>query len=673
MNLREKINHSEHSHDGHCHCESGHGHTHSHGCECCEDGVEIEKRKTIAGVAVFIFAFIIFHIPGIFRSFDEQTMDTIELIVFLLIYLVTARDIVVNAIKNLFKGKALDEQFLMSVASLGAFFVGEYPEACAVMLFYMVGELFQDYAVDRSRNSITELMDIRPDYANLLKKDGTIEKTDPNQVKVGDVIVVKPGEKIPLDGVIIEGEGSLDTSSLTGESLPREVLVADQVISGSISISGVLTIKVTKAFGESTVSKILQLVENAGSKKARTEKFITRFAKVYTPIVVGLAIALAVIPPLVNVALGADITDFYGVWNAWIYRALTFLVISCPCALVISTPLSFFAGIGAASAKGVLVKGSNYLEWIANCDTVVFDKTGTLTEGVFQVSKIHAKVEEQVFLQMAAIAEIYSNHPIAKSIKDEMKVRDAKVYYEIESRQRDIKVEEIHGKGIKAMLDDSTILAGNGKLMETFGIDYEQAEDAGTIIYVAVDHQCLGYAVIEDTVKNSSKEAVSELKELGVENIVMLTGDRKKIADKISKELHLDAVYSELLPADKVEHVEKMLENSHGLVFVGDGVNDAPVLARADIGIAMGAMGSDAAIEAADIVLMDDNPMSIVKAMKIARKTIAIAKENIVFALAVKVLVLALAALGIVAMWAAVFADVGVCVLAILNAMRAAK
>ena len=657
MNLREKINHSEHS----------------HGCECCEDGVEIEKRKTIAGVAVFIFAFIIFHIPGIFRSFDEQTMDTIELIVFLLIYLVTARDIVVNAIKNLFKGKALDEQFLMSAASLGAFFVGEYPEACAVMLFYMVGELFQDYAVDRSRNSITELMDIRPDYANLLKKDGTIEKTDPNQVKVGDVIVVKPGEKIPLDGVIIEGEGSLDTSSLTGESLPREVLVADQVISGSISISGVLTIKVTKAFGESTVSKILQLVENAGSKKARTEKFITRFAKVYTPIVVGLAIALAVIPPLVNVALGADITDFYGVWNAWIYRALTFLVISCPCALVISTPLSFFAGIGAASAKGVLVKGSNYLEAIANCNTIVFDKTGTLTEGVFQVSKIHAKVEEQVFLQMAAIAEIYSNHPIAKSIKDEMKVRDAKVYYEIESRQRDIKVEEIHGKGIKAMLDDSTILAGNGKLMETFGIDYEQAEDAGTIIYVAVDNQCLGYAVIEDTVKNSSKEAVSELKELGVENIVMLTGDRKKIADKISKELHLDAVYSELLPADKVEHVEKMLENSHGLVFVGDGVNDAPVLARADIGIAMGAMGSDAAIEAADIVLMDDNPMSIVKAMKIARKTIAIAKENIVFALAVKVLVLALAALGIVAMWAAVFADVGVCVLAILNAMRAAK
>lgn len=663
----------EHSHDEHCDCENHQGHSHSHGCECCEDGIEIEKRKTIAGVAVFLIAFVAFHIPGLFQSFDEQTMDTIELIVFLLIYLVTARDIVVNAIKNLFKGKALDEQFLMSAASLGAFFVGEYPEACAVMLFYMVGELFQDYAVDRSRDSITELMDIRPDYANVLKKDGTIERVDPNKVNVGDVIVVKPGEKIPLDGTIIEGEGSLDTSSLTGESLPREVLTADEVISGSISISGVLTIKVTKAFGESTVSKILELVQNASAKKAKTEKFITRFAKVYTPIVVGLAIALAVIPPLVNVALGADITDFYGVWNAWIYRTLTFLVISCPCALVIATPLSFFAGIGAASTKGVLVKGSNYLELIASCDTVVFDKTGTLTEGRFKVSRIDAKVEEQVFLQMAAVAEIYSNHPIAKSIKDEMKVRDAKTYYEIESRQRDIKVEEIHGKGIKAVLDDSTILAGNEKLMNAFGIDYEQADAVGTIVHVAVDNSYLGYAVIEDTLKETSKEAISKLKELGVKNIVMLTGDGKRIADKISNELQLDTVYSQLLPADKVEHVEKLLESSHGLAFVGDGVNDAPVLARADIGIAMGAMGSDAAIEAADIVLMDDNPMSIVKAMKIARKTIVIAKENIAFALAVKVLVLLLASFGVVSMWAAVFADVGVCVLAILNAMRSAK
>lgn len=665
----EHEHHHEHCNEEHCRC----GHDYGHGCDCCEDGVEIDKRKTIAGIAVFLIAFVVFHIPGLFQSFDEQTMDTIELIVFLLIYLVTARDIVVNAIKNLFKGKALDEQFLMSVASLGAFFVGEYPEACAVMLFYMVGELFQDYAVDKSRDSITDLMDIRPDYANLLKKDGSIEKVDPNTVKVGDVIVVKPGEKVPLDGTIIEGQGSLDTSSLTGESLPREVLVADSVISGSISINGVLTIKVTKSFGESTVSKILELVENASSKKAKTERFITRFAKIYTPIVVGLAIALAVVPPLVDVILGASIIDFYGVWNAWIYRALTFLVISCPCALVISVPLSFFAGIGAASTKGVLVKGSNYLELIADCDTIVFDKTGTLTKGIFRVSKINAKVEEQIFLQMATVAEIYSNHPIAKSLKDEMKVRDAKTYYEIESRQRDIQVEEIHGKGIKASFDGSVILAGNEKIMEQFQINCEKVDVAGTIVYVAVDGQYLGYAVIEDTIKETSKDAIYSLKELGVANLVMLTGDKKEIAEKIAEELQLDMVHSELLPGDKVDHVEKLLERSNGLAFIGDGVNDAPVLARADVGIAMGAMGSDAAIEAADIVLMDDNPMSIAKAIKIARKTMTIAKENIVFALAVKVVVLALAAVGIASMWAAVFADVGVCVLAILNAMRAAK
>lgn len=665
----EHGHHHEHCNEEHCRC----GHDYGHGCDCCEDGVEIDKRKTIAGIAVFLIAFVVFHIPGLFQSFDEQTMDTIELIVFLLIYLVTARDIVVNAIKNLFKGKALDEQFLMSVASLGAFFVGEYPEACVVMLFYMVGELFQNYAVDKSRDSITDLMDIRPDYANLLKKDGTIEKVNPNTIKVGDVIIVKPGEKVPLDGTIIEGQGSLDTSSLTGESLPREVLVADSVISGSISVNRALTIKVTKSFGESTVSKILELVENASSKKAKTERFITRFAKIYTPIVVGLAIALAVVPPLVEVILGANITDFYGVWNAWIYRALTFLVISCPCALVISVPLSFFAGIGAASTKGVLVKGSNYLELIADCDTIVFDKTGTLTTGVFRVSKIKAKVEEQVFLQMATVAEIYSNHPIAKSLKDEMKVRDAKTYYEIESRQRDIKVEELHGKGIKASFDGSVILAGNEKIMEQFQINCEKVDVAGTIVYVAVDGQYLGYAVIEDTIKETSKDAIYSLKELGVANLVMLTGDKKEIAEKIAEELQLDMVHSELLPGDKVDHVEKLLERSNGLAFIGDGVNDAPVLARADVGIAMGAMGSDAAIEAADIVLMDDNPMSIAKAIKIARKTMTIAKENIVFALAVKVVVLALAAVGIASMWAAVFADVGVCVLAILNAMRAAK
>lgn len=666
----------EHCHDEHCACghnHDSHEHHHGHGCDCCEDGIEIDRRKTIAGVAVFIAAFIIFHIPGLFQSFGEETRETIELIVFLLIYLVTARDIVINAIKNLFKGKALDEQFLMSIASLGAFFVGEYPEGCAVMLFYMVGELFQDYAVGKSRDSITELMDIRPDYANILKKDGSMEKVNPDKVKVGDVIVVKPGEKIPLDGTIIEGQGSLDTSSLTGESLPREVMSGQSVISGSISISGALTIKVTKGFGESTVSKILELVENASSKKAKTEKFITRFAKIYTPIVVGMALALAVIPPLVNVAMGADITDFYGVWNDWIYRALTFLVISCPCALVVSVPLSFFAGIGAASTKGVLIKGSDYLDQIARCSTVVFDKTGTLTEGKFKVTKIQAKTEDIIFLQMAVVAEMYSNHPIAKSIKDELKVRDAKTYYEIENRQRDIKVEEIHGKGVKAVLDGSTILAGNEKLMEAFQINCEETEAVGTIVHVAVDNQYLGYAVIEDSIKSTSREAVKKLKELGVDNIVMLTGDRKEIAEKISESLQLDMVYSQLLPADKVEHVEKLLETSEGLVFVGDGVNDAPVLARADVGIAMGAMGSDAAIEAADIVLMDDNPLSIAKTIKIARKTLAIAKENIVFALAVKVIVLLLAATGIVSMWAAVFADVGVCVIAILNAMRAAK
>lgn len=666
----------EHCHDEHCACghnHDSHEHHHGHGCDCCEDGIEIDRRKTIAGVAVFIAAFIIFHIPGLFQSFGEETRETIELIVFLLIYLVTARDIVINAIKNLFKGKALDEQFLMSIASLGAFFVGEYPEGCAVMLFYMVGELFQDYAVDKSRDSITDLMDIRPDYANILKKDGSMEKVNPDKVKVGDVIVVKPGEKIPLDGTIIEGQGSLDTSSLTGESLPREVMSGQSVISGSISISGALTIKVTKGFGESTVSKILELVENASSKKAKTEKFITRFAKIYTPIVVGMALALAVIPPLVNVAMGADITDFYGVWNDWIYRALTFLVISCPCALVVSVPLSFFAGIGAASTKGVLIKGSDYLDQIARCSTVVFDKTGTLTEGKFKVTKIQAKTEDNVFLQMAAIAEMYSNHPIAKSIKDELKVRDAKTYYEIENRQKDIKVEEIHGKGVKAVLDGSTILTGNEKLMEAFQINCEETEAIGTIVHVAVDNQYLGYAVIEDSIKSTSREAVKKLKELGVDNIVMLTGDRKESAEKISESLHLDMVYSQLLPADKVEHVEKLLETSEGLVFVGDGVNDAPVLARADVGIAMGAMGSDAAIEAADIVLMDDNPLSIAKVIKIARKTLAIAKENIVFALAVKVIVLLLAATGIVSMWGAVFADVGVCVIAILNAMRAAK
>ncbi len=665
----------EHHHD-HNHCSCGHDHDHdhhghSHGCDCCEDGAEIDLRKTVAGVVVFLVAMVIFHIPGLFKTID---IDMAQLITYLLIYLLTARDIVLNAIKNLFKGKAMDEQFLMTVSSLGAFFVGQYPEACAVMLFYMVGELFQDYAVDKSRDSITDLMDIRPDYANLLKKDGSYEKVSPDKVKIGDTIIVKPGEKVPLDGVVISGQGSIDTSSLTGESLPRETMAGDDIISGSISINGALTIKVTKEFGESTVSKILELVEHASGKKAKTERFITRFAKVYTPIVVACAVVLAIIPPLVvSFVLGGNIADFAKTWQPWIYRALTFLVVSCPCALVISVPLSFFAGIGAASTKGVLVKGSDYLEKISGCDTIVFDKTGTLTKGIFKVSKINSKLSDLEFLKAAVIAEIYSNHPIAKSLKDALKITDSKAYFDIEARQNEISIEEIHGKGIKAQLDGSTILAGNKKLMDQFGIASDNAQGAATVVYVTVDGQYLGYALIEDQIKETSKETIKKLKELGVKKTVMLTGDRKEIADSIAKELGIDEVHSELLPADKVSHVEKLLKESKTLAFVGDGVNDAPVLARADVGIAMGAMGSDAAIEAADIVLMDDNPKNITKAIKISRRTLSIAKQNIIFALVVKVAVLVLAAVGIATMWAAVFADVGVCVLAILNAMRTAK
>lgn len=663
----------EHHHD-HNHCSCGHDHDHhghSHGCDCCEDGAEIDLRKTVAGVVVFLIAMVIFHIPGLFKTID---IDMAQLITYLLIYLLTARDIVLNAIKNLFKGKAMDEQFLMTVSSLGAFFVGQYPEACAVMLFYMVGELFQDYAVDKSRDSITDLMDIRPDYANLLKKDGSYEKVSPEKVKIGDTIIVKPGEKVPLDGVVISGQGSIDTSSLTGESLPRETMAGDDIISGSISINGALAIKVTKEFGESTVSKILELVEHASGKKAKTERFITRFAKVYTPIVVACAVVLAIIPPLVvSFALGGNIADFAKTWQPWIYRALTFLVVSCPCALVISVPLSFFAGIGAASTKGVLVKGSDYLEKISGCDTIVFDKTGTLTKGIFKVSKINSKVSDLEFLKAAVIAEIYSNHPIAKSLKDALKITDSKAYFDIEARQNEISIEEIHGKGIKAQLDGSTILVGNKKLMDQFGIASDNAQGAATVVYATVDGQYLGYALIEDQIKETSKETIKKLKELGVKKTVMLTGDRKEIADSIAKELGIDEVHSELLPADKVSHVEKLLKESKTLAFVGDGVNDAPVLARADVGIAMGAMGSDAAIEAADIVLMDDNPKNITKAIKISRRTLSIAKQNIIFALVVKVAVLVLAVVGIATMWAAVFADVGVCVLAILNAMRTAK
>ena len=523
----------EHHHD-HNHCSCGHDHDHhghSHGCDCCEDGAEIDLRKTVAGVVVFLIAMVIFHIPGLFKTID---IDMAQLITYLLIYLLTARDIVLNAIKNLFKGKAMDEQFLMTVSSLGAFFVGQYPEACAVMLFYMVGELFQDYAVDKSRDSITDLMDIRPDYANLLKKDGSYEKVSPDKVKIGDTIIVKPGEKVPLDGVVISGQGSIDTSSLTGESLPRETMAGDDIISGSISINGALTIKVTKEFGESTVSKILELVEHASGKKAKTERFITRFAKVYTPIVVACAVVLAIIPPLVvSFVLGGNIADFAKTWQPWIYRALTFLVVSCPCALVISVPLSFFAGIGAASTKGVLVKGSDYLEKISGCDTIVFDKTGTLTKGIFKVSKINSKLSDLEFLKAAVIAEIYSNHPIAKSLKDALKITDSKAYFDIEARQNEISIEEIHGKGIKAQLDGSTILAGNKKLMDQFGIASDNAQGAATVVYVTVDGQYLGYALIEDQIKETSKETIKKLKELGVKKTVMLTGDRKEAVKRL--------------------------------------------------------------------------------------------------------------------------------------------
>ena len=666
----------EHNHScgcGHSHeHQHEHSHGHSHGCGC--EGEEVEVKKIIAGVVLFLAAMVVFHIPGLFKTIDETTMDLIELVVFLFIYLMTANEIVVNAIKNLFKGKALDEQFLMTIASLGAFFVGEYSEACAVMLFYLIGETFQEYAVGKSRDSITELMDIRPDYVNIIKKDGTIEKVSPNSVKVGDMIMVKPGEKIPLDGVVTDGRASLDTSALTGESLPSEVVCGDNVISGSINLDGALTIKAAKEFGESTVSKILELVENASGKKAKTEKFITKFARVYTPIVVVLALIIAIVPPLADsILFGADITDFYGVWNEWIYRALTFLVISCPCALVISVPLSFFAGIGAASTRGVLIKGSNYLEAMADCDTVVFDKTGTLTKGIFKVKYIKANVSDREFLKTAAVAEVFSNHPIAKSIKEALKNIDDQAMAQIEKEGNNIKVEEVHGKGIKAVYNNIVILAGNEKLMKAEGVSCESVDEPGTIMYVAKDGVYLGYALIADEVKENSKDTILQLKNLGVKKTVMLTGDRKVIAERIAKELGIDRVYSELLPADKVEHVEKLLSESKILAFVGDGVNDAPVLARADVGIAMGAMGSDAAIEAADLVLMDDNPQSIVKSMKLSRKTLKIAKQNIIFALAVKIAVLVLAALGIASMWAAVFSDVGVCVIAIVNAMRCSK
>ena len=586
---------------------------------------------------------------------------------YLAAYLVIGFDILKKAAKGIGNGRVFDENFLMAVATIGAFALaiyeksGDYNEAIAVMLFYQIGELFQSYAVGKSRKNISALMDIRPDYANI-EVDGKLEKVDPDEVAVGSVIVVQPGEKVPLDGVIIDGASTLNTSALTGESLPRDAKTGDEIISGCINMTGVLKVRTTKEFGESTVSKILELVENSSSRKSRSEDFIAKFARIYTPAVCYSALALAVIPPVARLAMGSS-----AAWEQWIYRALTFLVTSCPCALVVSIPLSFFAGIGGASKEGVLIKGSNYLETLSQVKTVVFDKTGTLTKGVFEVSAVHhSPMEQEKLLEYAALAECASSHPISKSLQ--------KAYGKEIDRSRVTDIEEVSGRGILAKVDGVPVAAGNHKLMEQLGIDFIDCHSVGTIIHMAIDGKYAGHIVISDVVKPNSKQAIEQLHRAGVTKTVMLTGDAKKVATSVAKELGVDEVYSDLLPAGKVEKVEALLSQQSGkakLAFVGDGINDAPVLSRADIGIAMGAMGSDAAIEAADIVLMDDEPLQIAKAIKISRKCIGIVYQNIVFALVVKFACLALVAVGAADMWAAIFADVGVMVLAVLNAIRA--
>ena len=583
--------------------------------------------------------------------------EWLQIALFIISYIIVGGDVVKKAVKNIFKGQVFDENFLMSIATIGAFFIGEYPEGVAVMLFYQVGELFQSYAVGKSRKSIASLMDIRPDYANVKKGDELV-RTDPDEVQIGDIIVIKAGEKIPLDGKVIEGSSMIDTSALTGESVPREVEVGSDILSGCININGVITAEVTKEFGESTVSKILDLVENASSKKSNSEQFITKFARYYTPVVVIIAVFLAIIPPLV--IDGATFSD-------WIYRALAFLVVSCPCALVISIPLSFFGGIGGASKKGILVKGSNYLEALAQTEIVVFDKTGTLTKGVFNVQEIHPEgVSKEELLELTAYVESYSNHPISLSLK--------RAYGKEIVNGRISDVEEISGHGVIATVDGKKVMAGNIKLMKMMDIPYFKGELIGTVVHVAVNNQYIGYIVIADEVKEDSAQAIKELKAANIKQIVMLTGDNKSVGSKVAKELGLDKVYAELLPADKVEKLEELFsqKSTKGkLAFVGDGINDAPVLARADIGIAMGGLGSDAAIEAADIVIMTDEPSKIATAMKISKKTLKIAHQNIVFAIGIKIIVLILSAFGITTMWAAIFADVGVTIIAVLNAFRA--
>lgn len=618
------------------------------------------KRILVAGVIFFLAIPLargeqMFNLLG-WELFRSPALNYIVFIAFLASYVIIGGEIVLKALKNIRKGQVFDENFLMSVATIGAFCLGEYAEGVAVMLFYQVGELFQSYAVSRSRRSIADLMDIRPDYANVMR-DGQLVQVDPDEVAVGDTVIVKPGERIPLDGVITDGRSALDTSALTGESVPRDASVGDSVISGCINQTGKLTIEVTKVFGESTVSKILELVENASDKKSKSENFITRFARYYTPIVVFAAVALAIIPPLVT---GQS-------FLIWIERALTFLVISCPCALVISVPLSFFGGIGGASKAGVLVKGSNYLELLADTEIVVFDKTGTLTKGNFVVGEVRAlSMSEEDLIRIAAHAEDYSSHPIAVSIK--------KAYGKAVDPSLISDIEEIAGHGVQASIDGKVVLAGNAKLMKLKNIAYEDSSSVGTVVHIAVDGVYAGYIVIADEVKPDSAQAILDLKAAGVKQTVMLTGDADAVGKKVAAQLNLDKVYTELLPADKVMQVETLISEKSEkkmLAFVGDGINDAPVLARADVGIAMGGLGSDAAIEAADVVIMTDEPSKIAIVMKISRKTLRIVKQNITFSLAVKGIVLVLGAFGIANMWGAIFADVGVSIIAILNAIRA--
>ena len=605
-----------------------------------------DLRKIIIAVILFIIALVV-----------PFANEWINKAIFIVSYLIVGLEVIKEALEHLFKGKLFDENFLMAIATIGAFGVGEFPEAVSVMLFYQIGELFQNYAVDKSRKSIASLMDIRPDFANI-KIGDKIEKVSPEEVKIGDIIVVKPGERIPLDGTVIEGKSMIDTASLTGESVPRNVSINDEVLSGCINQNGLLTIKVNKEFGESTVNKILDLVENASSKKSKSENFITKFAKYYTPIVVIIAVILAIVPPLV--LKDANFTD-------WLYRALTFLVVSCPCALVISIPLGFFGGIGGASKIGILVKGSNYLEALANTELVVFDKTGTLTEGVFEVQKVECEgISKEDLLRYTAYAEKHSTHPIATSVK--------KAYGKEINVINISKVEEISGFGVIANVDGKNILVGNEKLMKEKNIQYTKCNEIGTILYVAIENEFAGYIVIADKVKKDSAKAISNLKNMNIKKTVMLTGDKKEVGENIAERLRIDEVYTELLPDGKVKKVEELLKEKDAkakLAFVGDGINDAPVLAISDIGIAMGGLGSDAAIEAADVVIMTDEPSKLVDAIKISKKTMRIVKENIIFAIGIKIAVLILSAFGLSTMWEAVFADVGVSIIAIINALRA--